>query len=76
MAGISLADAQEQLDAWLKASLAISKGQSYKHGDVELTRADLSAVQRQIEYWEKKVGQLGGGGRRMTFRGVTPVDGR
>lgn len=76
MPGITLADAQEQLYVWLDASRAIAKGQSYKHGDVELTRADLRAVQQQIEYWEKKVGQLSGRGRRMTFRGVTPVDGR
>ena len=55
MAGITQAQAQAQLDAWLAASLAVATGQSYEIADRKLTRADAGEIRRQIEYWQAKV---------------------
>lgn len=61
MAGITLAQAEAQLAAWLEASIAVSKGQSYSVGGRSVTRADLPAISAQIDKWERKVQQLQGG---------------
>jgi Family of unknown function (DUF6148) len=59
MAGITLAQAQEQLDAYLAAETAVLSGQSYtiKSGDGErsLSRADLEQIQKGIELWNARV---------------------
>ena len=61
MAGITLAQAEAQLAAWLEASIAVSKGQSYSVAGRSVTRADLSAISAQIDKWERRVQQLQGG---------------
>ncbi len=58
MAGITLAQAQAQLDTWLAASTAVSGAQSYEISDRKLTRADAREIRENIDYWQSKVSQL------------------
>jgi len=71
MAGITLAQAEAQLTAWMAASTAVASGQSYSIADRSLTRADARAIQQQIQFWDQKVKDLSRGGIRI--RGGTPV---
>lgn len=78
MSGISLVQAQAQLDAWLAASLAIASSQSYEietgNGRRKLQRADAAEITRMIQFWQNKVDAatpIAGGGRRRT-RYVVP----
>lgn len=73
MAGITLAQAQAQLDTWLAASTAVATGQEYEistgTGMRKLRRADLGQIQSQIKFWDERVNALtpaGAGGRRRT----------
>jgi hypothetical protein len=76
MAGITLAQAEEQLAAWLAASVAIAKGQSYSFsaGDQHyaLTRANSAEVKTQVEFWNRKVQELTAGRTGSRFRGLSP----
>lgn len=58
MAGITLEQAQAQLDAWLAASLAVSKSQSYQIGDRRLSRADAAEIRSQLEFWQGQISRL------------------
>lgn len=58
MAGITLAQAKQQLEAWLQASMKVSAGQSYEIGNRKMTRANLADIQKQIDYWDGKVKEL------------------
>lgn len=58
MAGITQAQAQAQLDAWLAASIATAGNQSYQIADRKLTRADAAEIRRSIEYWQQQVSLL------------------
>lgn len=62
--------ARFHLDAWYKAELAISTGQSYTIGSRNVTRANLGEVMKQIEYWKNQVNLLEnyGGVRRRAKR--------
>lgn len=75
--GITLEIAQEHLDEWLEAELAVTTHQSYQLGGKSLTRADLGEIRETIDYWEQKVAQLQAleqnGGRGRMFR-VVPRD--
>lgn len=73
MAGITLEQAQAQLDAWMAANLAVSSGQSYTIGTRQLTRVDAKDILEQIEFWEARVDALSRGTRGMRVRGATPV---
>lgn len=55
---ITLERARMHLEAWLDAELAISTAQSYSMGSRMLTRANLSEVRKQIDYWQNQVSQL------------------
>ncbi len=55
MAGISLAQAQAQLDAYLAAETAVLNSQSYEIAGRKLTRADLESIQRGITTWNSRV---------------------
>jgi hypothetical protein len=70
MAGITLAQAQAQLTAWLAASTAVATGQAYSIAGRSLTRANAAEIRAQIDYWDSKVKTLTRGGRAI--RGVTP----
>ncbi|BBK44134.1 hypothetical protein STVA_41540 [Allostella vacuolata] len=58
MAGITLAQAEAQLAAWLAASEAVARNQSYRIGERQLTRADAGEVLRQVTYWDGRVQAL------------------
>lgn len=55
MAGLTLAQAQAQLDAWLAASLATATGQSYEISGRRLTRVNAAEITRNIETWNARV---------------------
>lgn len=58
MSGITLAQAQAQLDAYLAAETAILSGQEYEIAGRKLRRADLTAVQNGITLWNRRVREL------------------
>jgi hypothetical protein len=72
MAGITLAQAQAQLDNWIAADQAVSRKQSYRIGERQLTFADAAEVTNKIDYWNRKVVELSnrsvGRGRARTIR--------
>lgn len=71
MAGISLLQAQTQLDSYLAAEAAVLTGQSYEINGRKLTRADLADLQAGITLWNRRVGELSnralGRGRSRTL---------
>jgi hypothetical protein len=72
MAGITLEQAQLQLNAYLAAEVAILGGQEYVIGTRRMKRADLAAVQAGISLWNERVKNLTsasqGRGRSLTLR--------
>lgn len=68
MAGITLAQAQAQLDKWLEADAAVAQSQSYSIAGRSYTRADAAVITAKIEYWSDKVAALSGRGRRGVAR--------
>lgn len=72
--GISLEIAKKHLDAWLTAELEVTTHQSYTIGSRSLTKANLSEIRKQIEYWRNQVAWLENiekrGGRNRVFRAV------
>jgi hypothetical protein len=71
MAGITLAQAEARLTAYLNAEEAVLNGQSYSIGSRSLTRADLKSIQQGIEIWSARVDRLTRGG--LSVRGATPA---
>lgn len=75
MAGITLAQAQAQLDAWMAASTAVTSGQEYEidtgSGRRRLKRADAAEIRNQIEFWDNRIKALtpasAGGRRRIRY---------
>ena len=69
MAGLTLTQAEEQLQQWLAASSAVAKGQSYEIGGRKLTRADAGDVRLMVDYWQGWARRLGGeaGFRQMVI---------
>lgn len=70
MAGISQEQAQEQLDAWLAASLVVSQNQAYTLHGRTFTKADAGEIRRQIDYWEARVIKASSGTRGARVRYV------
>lgn len=58
MAGITLTQAQTQLEAYLAAETAVLSNQSYEISGRKLTRADLASIQQGIELWNARVQNL------------------
>ena len=56
--GISLEIAKKHLNAWLTAELEVTTHQSYTIGSRSLTKANLSEIRQQIEYWRNQVARL------------------
>lgn len=73
MPGITLANAEAQLQLWLTASEKVSTGQEYTIKDRSLTRADLADINTSITYWNRMVNKLSGGRTGMRVRGLTPT---
>ena len=71
MAGLTLADAQARLAAWLAADDAVSKGQSYNLAGRSLTRVNAREIQNNIEFWDRKVQTLTRG-RGVRMRSGVP----
>ena len=71
MAGITLAQAEAQLTAYLDAEEKVLNNQAYSIKDRNLQRASLESIQAGIERWDKKVQRLTRGG--IVPRGVTPI---
>lgn len=63
MAGITLAQAQAQLDAYLAAEVAALANKSYEIAGRKLTRQDLAQIQQGITLWSGRVSQLSASGR-------------
>lgn len=55
MAGITQAQAQEQLDRYLAAEIAVLSGQRYMIAGRELWRANLAEIQNGIAIWNNRV---------------------
>ena len=74
MAGVTLEIAKKHLDAWLTAELEVTTHQSYTSGSRSLTKANLSEIRKQIQFWENEVARLENiskrGGRNRVFRAV------
>ena len=70
MAGITLAQAEAQLTAWLTADSAVAGGQAYSIAGRSLTRANAKEITAKIEFWDQKVKTLSRGGRAI--KGITP----
>ncbi|MBO2943571.1 hypothetical protein JJQ72_06215 [Paenibacillus sp. F411] len=70
--------AQQHLDAWMAAELALSTGQSYSIAGRSLTRVNLTEVMRQIQYWQKQLNDAirfeQGLGPRRKVRRYVPID--
>ena len=67
MAGITLAQAEAKLAEALDAVSAVMLNQEYRIGSRTYTRANLSELQRAVEFWDGKVRRLDrGGGIRVT----------
>lgn len=61
---------EKKLNTWLAAEEAIATGQRYQIGTRMLTRADLEAVRKEMEYWAGKLAEAdaenkSGGRNRM-----------
>lgn len=68
---------REHLDAWLKSELAVCNGQSYSIAGRTLTRANLSSIKAQIDYWKSELAKANNiekrRGRNRVFR-IVPRD--
>jgi hypothetical protein len=74
MAGITLAQAESRLAAYLAAEEKILLGQSVQMDGRVLTRANLDMVQRGISTWDARVKSLSGSSSgRGRMRTVTVV---
>ena len=71
MAGITQAQADSTLAAYLAAESAVLAGQSYELNGRKVTRADLAAIQSGIAIWDRRAKSLARGGISLT--GVTPM---
>ena len=63
-----------KIDEYNKAETKLLSGKSYRIGTRELTRMDLSEIQKGRSYWENELKKLENGGRRTSVRRVIPID--
>jgi hypothetical protein len=68
MSGITLATAQAHLDTWLAAETQVAGGQSVAFDGRALTRANLSEIRQQIDYWSRHVQRLTRGGAGVSVQ--------
>ncbi|TAK45249.1 MAG: hypothetical protein EPO27_10540 [Betaproteobacteria bacterium] len=71
MAGITLAQAEAKLAAYLDAETAVLSGQEYTIGSRRLRRADLAEIREGVTFWNGKVAELSNGGAGVRVRGLT-----
>jgi hypothetical protein len=70
MAGITLEQAQAQLDKYLAAEAAVLLNQSYEIAGRRLTRANLKEIHDGIKFWDERVKNLS---RSASGRGRTVI---
>lgn len=58
MAGITLAQAETQLAAYLSAETAVLSGQAVELDGRRLTRANLADIRSGLNFWDEKVKSL------------------
>lgn len=58
MPGITLDQAQTQLDLYLVAEATVLSGQSYEINGRKLTRANLADIQKGIAFWNGRINAL------------------
>lgn len=63
MAGITLTQAAEMLSLGLDGMKKVLKGQKIRIGEEEYTMANLSDLQKFVEFWNGMVKSLGGSSR-------------
>ncbi len=74
MAGITLAQAQTKLDAYLAAEEKVLLGQSVAIDGQTLTRANLDLIQRGVALWDSRVKQLSNASSgRGRMRSIAPI---
>ncbi|MBE0568736.1 MAG: hypothetical protein IH577_03550 [Deltaproteobacteria bacterium] len=76
MAGITLAQAQEQLALALTALGKARQMASYSIGGQTVARQKVEACQADVDYWDKKCQELSGEtnvARKIKVYGATPV---
>lgn len=70
---LTLAQAQTQLDLWIAADTAVSKGQSYNIGNRSLSRVDAEEITNKITWWQNQIRRLTNGSS-MTSKRAVPRD--
>ena len=60
MTGITLAEAQRQLDLWLQASAALANGRQFTIESRQLTLNDAKSVRDMVSFYERRVSMLSG----------------
>lgn len=65
---------QKKVETWLAAEEAVATGQEYQIGPRSLTRADLTAIRSELEYWAARLQEAeaaeSGRGRNRVYRAV------
>ncbi len=74
MGAITLAKAQEMLDACLEAELATLKSQEYQMLDRSNQRAKLEQVRANTKYWEQRVDAITAGRTAPVVKRAVPRD--
>lgn len=73
MPGITYEQADAQLALWIAASTDIAtNGQSVTIGNRTYTAANLSEINKQIEFWDRQVKRLSSGAPGIRVRGGVP----
>ena len=72
MAAWTLEQAQQHLDAWMQADLALTTNEEYRVGGVLYRRSDATKIAERIRFWSHEVNRLQGHSRR--FRMFSPFD--
>ena len=66
MSGLTLSQAEAQLQHWLNANTAVAQGQSYtiatESGSRTLTRVNAQKILQQITFWDAQLKRLSRGG--------------
>lgn len=75
MAGITLAQAQTQLDAYLAAETAVLAGQKYEIAGRMLERANLAEIQTGVSLWNTRGMTLGNRTQGFSRRRTVAVGG-
>ena len=75
MAGITLTQAETNLNKWIEASESVALGQSYSMSSPDgraksLTKADADKIQGMIEFWDSQCKRLSQGSGTVVRFGV------